>query len=256
MLIGRGAQVVHGPVTGIEPVDRAAALDATEAVLASPLDVVVVTTAVGLRTWFAVAEDRGLDDALRSRIADAVLLTRGEKSTLAARALGLQPSWIAASDTTDELLQLLVARGVRGLRVAVQRDGGRPHFAEALASVGAKVLDVPIYRWVPAEDGSPAQRLLDLTCAGAVDALTFTSSYAVHTTFALAAEPELLQRRLRHDVLAVAVGSITAAALAVHGVDRVVVPGRWRLEAMVDALAAALAGPASAGRQLAVAPTG
>ena len=64
----------------------------------------------------------------------------------------------------------------------------------------------------------PATRLLDAAALGQLDAVTFTCSYAVHNAFELAGEHRSPCRALDRDVLAVAVGPVTAEALQRHGV--------------------------------------
>jgi uroporphyrinogen-III synthase len=246
LLRARGAGVVHGLTVGPDLLDPVATIAATELTLSAPLDVVVLTTPSGVSAWFAAAARRGLDDALRTSCANAVVLARGPKTAIAARELGLAPSWISDGETNQEILELLVGRGVRSLRVAVQRDGGRPWLADALGRAGARVVDVPIYRWSLPADLAPARRLLDAACAGALDAVTFTSTAAVHHAFAIAADGDELRRAFGAAVLAVVIGPVTAAALREHGVGRIVAPPEPRLAAMVGTLAIALDHPVSA----------
>jgi uroporphyrinogen-III synthase len=70
--------------------------------------------------------------------------------------------------------------------------------------------------------------------------VTFTCQYAVHNGFELAADESELCRAFASDVLAVAVGPVTAAALRSRGVARVIEPPRSRIGSMVRALTGAL----------------
>jgi uroporphyrinogen-III synthase len=242
MLSRRGATVVHGPVmrTGLLH-DASATLAATEAALAAPIDVIVLTTGIGTRSWFGVAESAGLDDGLRTLGAGATVVARGPKARTAAIGNGLEVHWQAPGETSAELVAHLRAEGVAGQRVVVQRDGGeRPLLADALAALGADVVDVPVYRWDPPEDPGPAVRLLEAAAAGRVHALTFTCAYAVGSAFSLAPDPDGLVEALNGPVVPVAVGPVCAAALRSHGVEQVVEPGRARLGAMVQALVVAV----------------
>jgi uroporphyrinogen-III synthase len=241
MLTRRGAQVVHGPVMHTSLLhDSDATVRATERVLAAPPDLVVLTTGIGTRSWFAAAESAGLDGGLRAVGGGATVLARGPKARSAAIGAGLEVDWQAPDETSATVLGHLVDLGVAGRRVAVQRDGGDPLLADGIRRLGADVVDVPVYRWDRPDNPAPALRLIDGACAGRLDAVTFTCAYAVESTFALAPDPGALRDALATGPRAVAVGPVCAAALRRHGVARVVEPGRARLGAMVQALVATL----------------
>ncbi len=110
--------------------------------------------------------------------------------------------------------------GVRRRRVVVQRDGGEPLVAERLRSLGAEVIDVPVYRWQPPDDDAPARRLLDAAAAGRIHALTFTCAYAVGNAFALASDPAGLAEALNGAGPGRGRGpGVRRRALRRHGVD-------------------------------------
>lgn len=241
LLTRRGAQVVHGPVMETRSLaDADVAIRATEHVLAAPIDVTILTTGIGVRSWFAAADSVGLGLALRDHLNASRVVARGPKALHAARAVGLQVGWSAPGETAEEVLAE-VASAVPGRRVVVQRDGGAPIVAGAVAAAGAsEVIDVAVYEWHLPTDRRPAERLLDAAAHGDVDALTFTSSYAVGNAFAMAHDAAVLADALSDPVVAVAVGPVTAAALRDHGVRTVIEPNAARLGAMIHALTCAL----------------
>jgi uroporphyrinogen-III synthase len=242
MLSRRGARVVHGPTMSTTLLDDLdATIDATREVVAGPVDVVVLTTGIGVRSWFAAAESVGMADDLKDALAAGLVVARGPKAQSAARAAGLEVAWTAPTETNAELLARLTADGIAGDRIVVQRDGGAPLFAAALGALRPRqVIDVPVYRWNVPEDAAPATRLLDAATDRQLDAVTFTCSFAVHNAFELSRDPGGLADAFDADVLAVAVGPVTADALREAGVSRVVEPVRARLGSMVHALAACL----------------
>src|SRR5687767_8408796 len=66
LLRRRGAIVTLAPVVSTRLLDDDGPLrEATDALLARPPDLVIATTGIGIRSWFAAAESWGLDDALR-----------------------------------------------------------------------------------------------------------------------------------------------------------------------------------------------
>ena len=243
MLTRRGAQVVHGPVMHTSLLhDSAATLRATERALTAAPDLIVLTTGIGTRSWFAAAESAGLDGALRAVGERATVLARGPKARSAAIGAGLEVHWQARNETSAEVLRHVDRLGAAGRRVVVQRDGGDPLLADGIRALGAEVVDVPVYRWSLPEVTAPALRLIEAACAGRLDAVSFTCAYAVESTFALAPDPEALRLALSGPVVAAAVGPVCAAALARHGVEGTVEPPRARLGAMVKALVATLVG--------------
>lgn len=250
LLERHGAKVMLAPAIRIIPLaDDELLHAATRQCLAAPIDIAVVTTGIGFRGWMEAADGWGIGDPLRERLAAAHVVARGPKARGAIRAAGLADGFHPESEASDECLEYLIQRGVAGQRVAVQLHGEPiPGFAETLRNAGADVVEVPVYRWAPHEDGATLRRLVELTTAGTIDAVTFTSAPAVASILATARdtgnEDEFLTA-LRGPVLAACVGPVTATRLTRLGVDTVQ-PERSRLGALVRTVTAEL--PARARR--------
>ena len=242
LLSRRGAKVLHGPsIRTISLTDDHRLAAAIHRVLDEPPAVVVLLTGVGTRGWFAAAESLGLDDRLRDALSSSAVLARGPKAAGAAVAAGLSVAWQAPTETSAEVRERLAADGVDGARIAVQRDGGATaSLAEDLSSLGADVIDVPVYRWTAPDDPEPAVRLIEAACDRRLDALTFTSSPAVENLVAIADQRGLggdFRSLLGGGAVRVAcVGPVCAATAETHGAVDVVRPARARLGAMVHAL--------------------
>ena len=237
LLQRRGARVVEAPaIRIIATSDDQELRAATELCIRVPADVVIATTGIGFRGWMAAADGWGLGEQLRACLAGAELLTRGPKAKGAVRAAGLTETWAPESEATDEVLARLLEQGVRGRRIALQLHGEpTPGLVDALTAAGATVVQIPVYRWVPAEDLQPLRRLVELIAAGEVDCVTFTSAPAVASLLAVARESgryEDVLAALRGAVLAVCVGPVTAAPLEQLGVPTIA-PERARLAALV-----------------------
>ncbi|WP_129287295.1 uroporphyrinogen-III synthase [Streptomyces sp. GZWMJZ-114] len=240
LLRRRGARVLHGPAMRTVPLEDDAELRAvTEELLAHPPHLVIGTTGVGLRGWFAAAEGWGLGAGLSDVLRGARLLARGPKVKGALRGAGLTEEWSPASESMAEVLDHLRTFELRGARVAVQLHGDPLHaFRTALAEAGADVLAVPVYRWLPPEDTAPLDRLTDAVLAGTVDALPFTSAPAALALLDRAETRGLrdqLLAALRESVLVACVGPVTAAPLQALGIPTVA-PERFRLAPLVDLL--------------------
>ncbi|MFF1285269.1 uroporphyrinogen-III synthase [Streptomyces sp. NPDC058299] len=240
LLRRRGAVVVHAPALRIVPLaDDGELLAATKEIIGHAPDVVVATTAIGFRGWVEAADGWGLGEQLLGRLSGVRLLARGPKVKGAIRAAGLTEDWSPSSESLAEVLDRLLEEGVDGHRVAVQLHGEPlPGFVESLRAAGADVVPVPVYRWMPPEDISPLDRLLDAAVTRGVDALTFTSAPAAASLLSRAEDRGLLDELLAalvHDVLPACVGPVTAIPLQAHGVDTVQ-PERFRLGPLVQLL--------------------
>lgn len=237
LLVRRGARIVAAPAIRIVPTSHDDQLQAaTRECLARPADVVVVTTGIGFRGWMEAADGWGLGEQLRDCFGTAELLTRGPKAKGAVRAAGLAEAWSPESESTDEVLSYLLAEGVAGRRVAVQLHGEPlPDFCNALRDAGAEVVELPVYRWVPADDVRPLRKLVEQIATRVVDCVTFTSAPAVASLLTVAqdeARHDAVVAALSSDVLAACVGPVTAAPLERLGIPTVQ-PERARLGALV-----------------------
>jgi uroporphyrinogen-III synthase len=248
MLEQRGARVMHGPALETSMIDaHEGTRAATESLLATPPDVVVANTALGIRTWLSMADAWGMTEEIVAMLAGAYVAARGPKAAGALLALGVEIDWRAPAATLGEVVDHLVdERGVAGRRIALQVDGRGVDDALAtrLASAGAEVVEISTYRWAKPKDAGPALRLIDAACNGKVDALTFTAAPAVHNLFELAADVgvgDALAAALNGPVLAMCVGPVCRAAAVERGVERAREPAMPRLGGMVKALADELA---------------
>lgn len=248
-----GATVVHGPVIRTESVtDRATLLEATRSLVDRRPDVVILTTAVGVRAWLTEADSVELGDDLLEVLSGPVVLARGRSVSGVAMATGIDVTWTAPSGRYSELIAHLESEKFHGLeagtRIAVQLDGsGDLRLAESVAelSPGIDVIPVPVYRWELPEDTQPAHRVIASVVDGTVDAVTFTSPPAVRNFVTLAEQMEALDavKAAFTDgtVLAVAVGPATADCLTSLGLSSPYSPRSTRLGAMVATVAHALA---------------
>ncbi|HWM37750.1 MAG TPA: uroporphyrinogen-III synthase, partial [Streptomyces sp.] len=202
-------------------------------------------TAIGFRGWIEAAEGWGFGSGLLACLSAAELLARGPKVRGAVRAAGLTESWSPASESMAEVLDRLLTQGVAGRRIALQLHGEPlPGFVESLRAAGAEVVGVPVYRWMPPEDVSPLDRLIDVTLSGGLDALTFTSAPAAASLLAQAEQrgvKDALLEAMRHDVVVACVGPVTALPLEGHDVPTVQ-PERFRLGPLVQLLCVELPG--------------
>ena len=238
LLESRGARVVLAPALRIVPIaDDAELKAATRACLEVAPDIVLVNTGIGMRGWLEAAEGWGLAEPLRAVLARSYLVGRGPKARAAIRSAGLHDHWSPEGESYEEVIDHLQARGVAGLTVALQLHGdSQPEYTEALEAAGARVIEVPVYRWAPPTDPAPLHRLVDLITARLVDAVTFTAAPAVNALLrAAGTDSDGLLDALRGQVLVACAGPVTAAPLRRYGIP-IVAPARARLSALVRAI--------------------
>ncbi|HEU4331902.1 MAG TPA: uroporphyrinogen-III synthase [Lapillicoccus sp.] len=233
----RGADVVHAPALRIAPHEQDDQLvEETRALVAARPEVVLVTTGYGVRRWFEVADAAGLGTDLTAVLDEAHVMARGPKAFGAVRAAGLEHVRTTVHESTAGMVDELEAAGDAYRCLAVQLHGYTDEDELArLAALADSVLTVTPYRWVRPEAGDQLSRLIESACTGQLDVLTFTSApgaAAVLDAASAIGRYDDLVAALRGDVMAAAVGPVTAGPLLEAGIDPVV-PERYRLGALI-----------------------
>jgi uroporphyrinogen-III synthase len=237
-LVRRGAQVLHAPTLRMaNAVSDDPVIEDTRAIIAARPDVLLATTAYGVRRWFEVADAAGLGEALLEALTDTAILVRGPKARGGIRAAGLNDVGMSAEETTESLIDEVLATKPAGLTVVVQLHGFlNPSQLDRLRDAHDRVLTVEPYRWIePDETDERVDRLIEATCSGGLDCITFTSAPAVHALFAAAevrGRYDDLLDALCGPVVAAVVGPVTAAPLIAAGVTPLQ-PERFRMGALI-----------------------
>jgi len=237
-LARRGAHVLHAPTLRMaNAVSDDPVIADTRAIIEARPDVLLATTAYGVRRWFEVADAAGLGEDLVDALSATAILVRGPKARGGIRAAGLSDVGMSAEETTESLIDEVLATRPAGLTVAVQLHGFlNPSQLDRLRDAHDRVLTVEPYRWIePDETDERVDRLIEAACTGGLDCITFTSAPAVHALFAAA------EVRGRYDdlvdamcgpVVAAAVGPVTAAPLIAAGIVPIQ-PDRYRMGALI-----------------------
>ena len=237
----RGATIRHAPALSMIPhVDDETLIAATRAIVAAPPDVLVVTTGIGFRAWIEAADAHGLAEPLLGMLTGIRLVARGPKARGAIQAAGLQADWVAESETSAEVAEVLLSEGVQGLRIAIQHHGaGADGLDDVFEKAGAQVASLVVYRWGPAPDPTAVRDSAHAVADGEIDAVVFTSAPGAEA-WLQAVEAEGLVDRVRArfadgGTVAAAVGPVTAKPLEHRGIVPLQ-PERGRLGALVRAL--------------------
>ncbi|WP_123816669.1 uroporphyrinogen-III synthase [Myceligenerans xiligouense] len=237
----RGAEIRHAPALSMIPhIDDQTLLAATRAIIADPPDVVVVTTGIGFRAWFEAADAHGLAEPLTEMLSGVRIVARGPKARGAIQASGLHADWVAESETSAEVAEVLLSEGVSGLRIAIQHHGaGADGLDDVFEKAGAQVASLIVYRWGPAPDPDAVLASADAAAVGEIDAVVFTSAPGSEAWIRAVEDAGVLsavRERVEADLLVMAaVGPITAKPLEDRGV-RTLQPERGRLGALVRTL--------------------
>lgn len=236
-----GADVRHAPaLTTVANIDGEQLIADTHALIAHPPEMVIITTAIGLRGWIEAAEAAGVGEELIATLRRVRLLARGAKARGALHTLGLEAAWVAETGTSAELIAHVKAQGAAGRTVAVQNHGARSDvLCAALADAGAIVDSLHVYQWGPPADPESHHHWVERAAAGEVDAVVFTSEPGAHSWLSTAQERnqlvEIQAKNRAAELLVAAIGPVTAAPLRAAGLD-VCHPDRWRLGALARLL--------------------
>lgn len=236
----RGAQVLHAPTLHIAHARHDDGIIAdTRAIISARPDLLLATTGYGIRRWFEVADAAGLGDALTEALGSADILVRGPKARGGIRAAGLRDSGMSEVETTASLISKALAESQRGLTVAVQVHGFTDEPQLDRLRAAHTVLTVAPYSWTRVgSTDERVQRLVEAIAARQLDAVTFTSAPSVDALLAAAEAMGLLREvvdALHTEVLAAAVGPITAAPLLAQGI-KPIQPERFRMGALIRLL--------------------
>jgi uroporphyrinogen-III synthase len=168
------------------------------------------------------------------------VIARGPKARGALQAAGLQADWVAESETSAEILDLLLTEGVTGQRIAVQHHGaGADGLDTELAAAGADVGSLVVYRWGPPPDALALRQSVAAAASGEIDAVVFTSAPGAAAWLAevdgQGLRESIVARTSAGTMVVAAVGPVTARPLQDFGIEPLV-PDRGRLGALVRAL--------------------
>lgn len=246
-MFGRlGAHVVLGPaIATVRIPDPGLLRRLTEQVVAAPPDYVIANTGIGMRTWMGAADEWGLGDALRGALGRSRLAARGPKAAGALSSAGLAAWWRSPTEQLGDLVEHLRSEGVEGMRVALQLHGDDcSEWIARLEGAGAEVVSIPVYVWHRPPDPAPAFDLIERTCRGEVDAVTFTAGPQVRSLLDLAGErqkrEELIAALNQPGLVVGCIGPVCAAVARECGITEMVVPANWRLGSLVKAVAEVL----------------
>ncbi len=241
LLERRGAQAVHAPaLTELPDLDPQAIAALVGGFAANPPKLFVFQTGVGTKALFAATDGLGLTATLLSCLQKAVVAVRGPKPAGALRERGVRIDRSAAEPfTTHEILQSFFDLELKDETVIVQRFGSANlELDRALETRGAKVVEIPTYRWSLPADTAPLERLIGALARSEIDAVAFTNGEQARNLF-LVSHKLNRSRELREDLnrtVIASIGPVASAALHEAGVRVGLEAKPPKLGALLDAL--------------------
>ncbi|MCQ4088076.1 uroporphyrinogen-III synthase [Saccharibacillus sp. JS10] len=200
----------------------------------------ILTTGMGLEALINTAKEMELEETFIQAIAYSNVAARGYKTVNALKKRGLSPLVRDDDGSTAGLLRELSDHDFAGKNVIVQLHGDpAPRLVAWLEERGATVRTILPYQHI-APPTEQLHELLDDILNNRVDAVTFTSAPQVRFLISHAAERGLeegLRASFENEVVAVAVGKVTAQSIREEGIERVIAPQEERMGSMMVELA-------------------
>jgi len=240
-----GAESLHGPTVQMRLVQpQTELLAASERLVESPPDVLVVSSGIGIRGWLDAADAFGSGPELRAALAQTTILVQDANTHGATIAAGLDVGWHGASGTIDELVDHISSLRYPAERITVLLDGAARHpILDQLCDLGADLTTITAYRCALPGDLSSAETLVRAAVERKVDAVTFVSSSAAEHYVHIAERVGLfeeLQLAFQTGLIAGCLDEGAVAGLDRVGASRVLRPSNTSLGSLVQAVATEL----------------
>jgi len=231
MLEERGAEAIPASMIRIAPPEDAEALDRA-ASEAGTYDWIVFTSANGVDSFMsrllAIGDVRDLKGVK--------LCTTGPSTAARLTRFGIRVDLTPGEHRAEAVLDALKATGdLTGTRILLPRaDLARDLLADELRNAGADVHDVVAYRTIRASEIGGDHDIYRMLLDREIDAITFTSASTVRN-FASTIGREQAADLLRTTVVA-CIGPVTAEAAQQLDIATTVMPARYTVPDLVDAL--------------------
>ena len=219
------------------------AIDFAHRLLTGEIGIVVFLTGVGFRMLLDAVERHVDRQRFLDSLADIVTVARGPKPAAAMKEVGLTPTFrVPAPNTWRELLSTLdQSVAVANQTVGLQEYGKpNPSLVAGLEARGARVINVPVYRWDLPEDPRPLEENVRALARGERDVVLFTSAQQIVNLLRVAADCNLLdtiRERLPNMVVA-SIGPTTSETLRDAGLSVDLEPEHPKMGPLVAAAAA------------------
>ena len=195
--------------------------------------------------WIIFASANAVDYFMRRLLANGDvrdlhgvrLCTVGASTASRLQRYGIRVDLTPAEFRADALIDALKTSGsLKGQRILLPRtDIARDRLADELREAGAEVVDVIAYRTIPAAtNGMASTTSYRLLLDHQIDAITFASASAVKNFVAMVGQDQAAD--LLKSTVVASIGPVTAEAAQQLGIQTTVMPARYTIPDLVDAL--------------------
>jgi uroporphyrinogen III methyltransferase/synthase len=241
MLEERGAEAILAPSIRIAPPEDADALGrACEE--ASTFDWIIFTSGNGVEYFM----ERLLATSDVRELKGVRMCTIGPSTSSRLARYGIRVDLTPAEFRAEAVVDALKATGdLKGKRFLLPRANiARDLLADALREAGAHVLDVAAYRTIPARiDRGGGPDIYRMLLDREIDAVTFTSASTVKNFVAMLGQDQAVD--LLGSTVVASIGPVTAEAAQQLDITTNVMPKRYTIPDLVDALVEHFATPAA-----------
>ncbi|MFD2670341.1 uroporphyrinogen-III synthase [Marinicrinis sediminis] len=207
------------------------------------LDWFLFTTGVGTEAMLSAITREQSWWLWRRKLEACRLAARGYKTWNVLQQYGIHHFLKDTEGTTFSLMKALEGVDFRGATVAIQLYGDRAEqLIEWLLEEGARVVEFFPYRYTP-PDPEVVQQLVMEIAERKIAAVAFTSAPQVHNLMQSAERlgcKQAVMEAFHQEVVAAAVGKLTAEAIFRHQIERCIFPQHERMGAMLVSLAKSL----------------
>ena len=220
------------PAQGTVYLDQSQLKDDIRRILDNRFDWGIFTTGIGLDTLYKAACDLEEGEAFIAALGKMNIAARGYKTVNRLKKLGLSPVIRDDDGSTAGLVRMMKEQSLKGCKVALQLHGDpAPLLIDWLEKEQAQYKEILPYIHTPPQP-EVMEQLLDELLYGKHDSAFFTSTPQVRHLIGFAEKKGILEeikRVFETEVIALAVGKVTAQALREAGIERVIYPRNERM---------------------------
>jgi uroporphyrinogen-III synthase len=221
MLEKEGATALRYPMINIlDAPDAAPVIAWLRNLVQNKFAYVILMTGEALRRLLGFADREGIRQEVIAALSRTRTITRGPKPVRALKEIGLNPTKVAETPTTDGVISTMRSEQLQGSTIGLTLYAEpNPTLVRSLEEAGATVQTVLPYVYAPASETNRVVELIGRLAKGGIDVIIFTSSPQVDRLYQVAAEKSLeneLRQGLSQARIA-AVGPVVADHLREKG---------------------------------------
>jgi uroporphyrinogen-III synthase len=245
MLERQGATAIRCPLVSVRDTDdEAAVLGWLNRFAARPPEDLILMTGEALQRLLGFARRSGLDAAFRTALGRVRKITRGPKPLRRLREIGLDADIQAEPPTSEGVMAALAELDLSGHRVgiALYPDFDSGALLGLLERKRAAADPVLSYVYASKTEDRRVVEVIEEMADGRIDLIAFTSSPQIRRLEEVAKSHQRqtqLEQALQRTTIA-AVGPVVGRAIEAAGARVSIMPERFHMKPMVNAIIAAL----------------